>query len=545
MSSTESLFTRYGPNYRWLATAAAMLAAIAVVLSSTIVNVAVPAIMGQFGLDTTRVQWLSTGFLAAMTVTMLMTAWCERSFGQRNTMSFALMIFVVGSVLGGVAPDETVLIVSRVLQGAAAGVIQPLAMVVMFQVFPANQRGAAMGIFGVGVVLAPALGPWVGGLLMDSFNWRFLFYLGIPFGVGGILLSNLFLPDRNPDAPRTRLDWPALVWLSVSLLSLLQALSSGQRSGWTSTTVLAEFALSFGAAAGFLWRESTVKAPLLDLRLFANLPFASAATVSFVLGAGLYGSTYLLPVFVQQIQNLTPTQSGLLLMPAGFVLVVVFPIAGLLSDRLSPGPMIAAGLAVYAYASWLTSHVDASTSFWTLAGWTAVSRLGMGFIFPSLSSASLKVLPPAMLAQGSGAMNFTRQLGGALGTGLLGVILERRTAFHGEAFAATQTPDNVMTGAYLAEAMRAVQSLGVGALYEQPAAGWLLGQSIYYQASAAAFRDGFLITAIVFAAALVPTWLLHRAQKLVGPNAAPASAMVVESEIEAGPAMTPVGRAAA
>ena len=154
MPQTEALFARYGSMYRWLATAAAMVSAIAVVLSSTIVNVAVPAIMGQFGIDQTRVQWLATGFLAAMTVTMLLSAWCERTFGQRQTMTVALGVFLFGSVLGGLAPDDTVLIVSRVIQGAAAGVIQPLAMVVMFQVFPPDKRGAAMGIFGIGVVLA-------------------------------------------------------------------------------------------------------------------------------------------------------------------------------------------------------------------------------------------------------------------------------------------------------------------------------------------------------------------------------------------------------
>jgi EmrB/QacA subfamily drug resistance transporter len=543
MSSTESLFERYGSSYRWLATATAMVSAIAVVLSSTIVNVAIPAIMGQFGIDQTRAQWLSTGFLAAMTVTMLLTAWGERVFGQRGLMAGALGLFLYGSVLGGIAPDENVLIVSRVIQGLAAGVVQPLAMVVMFQVFPPEKRGAAMGIFGIGVVLAPALGPYVGGVLMDSFNWRFLFYLGIPFGIGGILLSLLFLPGPKPSLVKAKLDWPAMAWLSVFLLALLEALSSGQRSGWTSNTVLGLFALSALTGAGFLWREMRTPDPLLDLRVFKSLPFAAAAVISFVLGAGLYGSTYLLPLFVQQIQNLTPTQAGLLLMPAGFVLVVVFPVAGALSDRISAGVMIAFGMAVFAYASWLTAHVTVSTGFWTLAAWTAVSRIGLGAVFPSLSSASLQVLPPEALAQGSGAMNFTRQLGGAIGTNLLGVVLERRTAFHGDVLAATQTPDNPAMQAYLQEAAKAMHALGVPAIDQTAAAAWLLGQTVYYQASAAAYRDGFLITAVVFLLALIPTWVLHRAQKRTR-SAAPPTALEAEADIEAGPALGPVLEAA-
>lgn len=538
MRQTEALFEQYGPAYRWLATAAAMMSAIAVVLSSTIVNVAVPAIMGQFGIDQTRVQWLATGFLAAMTVTMLLTAWCDRAFGQRRTMMAALGVFLVGSILGGLAPDETLLIVSRVIQGAAAGVIQPLSMVVMFQVFPPNQRGAAMGIFGIGVVLAPALGPWVGGMLMDSFDWRFLFYLGLPFGAAGIALAHLFLPDRDPSTSRPRLDWPALALLAIGLLAMLEALSSGQRLGWSSTPILLLFAVVIASVAAFLLREKSVEHPLLDLKVFASAPFAAAAVISFVLGAGLYGSTYLLPVFVQQIQNLTPTQSGLLLMPAGFVLVLVFPVAGLLSDRFSPGLMIGAGLTVFAYASWLTAHVTADTAFWTLAGWTAISRIGMGLVFPSLSSAALKVLPPASLAQGSGAMNFTRQLGGALGTSLLGVTIERRTVFHGEALATTQSPDNPLTSLYLSEAVRSTQGLGVSPLEQQPAAAWLLGQTVYYQAAAWAYRDGFLITAAVFGAALLPTWVLHRAlRRARPPNTLPSTALEAEGEVEAGAAM--------
>ena len=541
MSSTDAFFVRFGPGYRWLATLTAMVAAVAVVLSSTIVNVAIPAIMGQFGIDSVQAQWLSTGFLAAMTVTMLMTAWCERAFGQRLTMIGALALFLFGSIVGGVAPDQTVLVVSRILQGLAAGIVQPLAMVVMFQVFPPQQRGAAMGIFGIGVVLAPALGPWVGGVLMDNFDWRFLFYLGIPFGVVGIVLANLFLPTRNPDLERQRLDWPAILYLSVFLLSVLQAISSGQRLGWDSNTVIGEIALALAAGGAFLWHEHRTPHPMLDLRLFSNGPFAAACVVSFVLGAGLFGSTYLLPIFVQQIQNLTPTQAGLLLMPAGFALVFVFPLAGKLSDVAPPGVLIGLGMAIFAYASWLLSHVNVDTAFWTLAWWTVISRVGLGFVFPSLSAGSLTVLPPRLLSQGSGAMNFTRQLGGALGTGILAVIVERRSAFHGDLIAATQTPDNVATTAYVQGAVRAMSELGVAPIDQAAASGWLLGQTVVYQAAAAAYRDGFLITAIVFAGALLPTFILHRAlQSNRKASAAPPTAMEAEGDIEAGFALEPV-----
>ena len=252
------------------------------------------------------------------------------------------------------------------------------------------------------------------------------------------------------------------------------------------------------------------------------------------MGAGLFGSTYLLPVFVQTIQGYTPTQAGLLLMPAGLVMGAAFPIAGRMSDKVSAGLMIGAGLVLFAVSSWLTAGVNVDTAFWTLAWWTIVGRLGLSLLFPAISSASLKVLPPHLLSQGSGAMNFTRQLGGAFGTNLLAVYLERRTAFHGDALAATITPDNAAATAYLRGAGATMQQLGVSSLDQTAAAGWLLGQTVYYRASAMAFQDGFRLTAFVFVIALVPTWVLARAQRKRRRDDRPA--IEDELRVEAGPA---------
>ena len=512
MSSIDNLFDRYGPAYRWLATGTVMIAAIAVVLSTTIVNVAIPGVMGTFGISQVEAQWISTGFLAAMTATMLLADWANRAFGQRLSMITALVLFAAGSVLGGLAPNETVLTIARVIQGAAAGIIQPLAMVLLFQVFPANQRGAAMGIFGIGVVLAPALGPWIGGILIDAFNWRYVFYLGLPFAALAIVLSNLFLPSRAESGPRPGFDWTGMILLCVFLGFLLNALTNAQREGWTSDPILAQFAIAALAASGFVLWEIRTEKPMLDMRLFAQLPFASACLVGFIMGAGLFGSTYLVPLFVQTIQGMTPTQAGLLLMPSGFVLVLVFPIAGRMSDRLPSGWLIGSGLAIFAYSSYLTADIDINTSFWVLAWLTVLSRVGLGLIFPSLTASSLKVLPAKLVAQGSGAINFIRQLGGAFGVNLLAVFLERRTVMHADAFAATQTSDNTATISLLNQVAGMVKAAGIPDFQQLPAAMSFLAQSIVIQANTAAFGDGFIVVAIVFAIALLPTWLLYRAE---------------------------------
>jgi MFS family permease len=200
-------------------------------------------------------------------------------------------------------------------------------------------------------------------------------------------------------------------------------------------------------------------------------------------------------------------------MPSGLVMVVVFPIAGRLSDKTPPGVLIGLGLLMFAWSSYLTSDADVHTGFWALALWTALGRIGMGFIFPSLSIGSLRVLPPALLAQGSGAVNFTRQLGGAFGVNLLAVILERRTTLHADSLAATQTPANALTTEFLTQVAGMVKAAGLPDYQQLPAASWFLGNVVYAQASTMAYRDCFLITAIIFAAALVPTWLLDHAAR--------------------------------
>ncbi len=532
MSSTEALFARYGPAYRGYATVTAMVAAIAVILSSTIINVAIPDIMGAFGIDQVKAQWLSTGFLAAMTSTMLLTDWADRAIGQRGSIVAALLLFLAGSIIGGLAPGEHVLIVARIIQGAAAGIVQPMAMIILFKVYPPDRRGAAMGIFGIGVVLAPALGPWIGGLLMDTFNWRYVFYLDVPVASLGIALAALFLPGRaQPDTSQPGFDWTGFLLLCVFLASLLSALSNGQRLGWASGNILGEFALAVAAVLAFAWWERRATAPMLDLALFTNLPFASAMLISFIMGAGLFGSVYLLPLFVQTVQGLTPTLSGLLLMPAGFVLVLVFPLAGRLSDRVSPGLLIATGLVLFAWSSWLTAQVDVNTGFWHLAGWTVITRIGLGFLFPALNAGSLRVLPDRLMAQGSGAINFTRQLGGAFGVNLLAVILARRTALHAQALTATQTPDNPTTVALLGHVADMIAAAGLPQPEQLPAALLYLGRSVYLQANTLAYRDGFLITAVVFAVALLPTWVLYRAPRTPAGTqlAAPPGQPAVES----------------
>ena len=506
MSSIEALQEKYGPSYKLIAIATSMVCVVSAMLSATIINIAIPDIMGAFGISQVKAQWLSTAFIAAMTSTMLLTDWIVSSVGTRGAMQWALGVFTIGSIIGGIATGENVLIFARILQGAGAGVVQPVAMLIIYHSFPPEERGKGMGIFGFGVVLAPAIGPWVGGLLMESFDWRIVFLMSIPFAGLGMLFASIFLPTRADKGKRRSFDYIGFILLVLALSLALTALSSGQRLGWSSWPMLRYYAISIIASVIFLWWENRIEKPIVELGIFKVAPYSAVSVVGFVLGGGIFGSTYLLPLFVQSVQGMTPVDAGLLLMPAGVALVIMFPLAGWLCDKISATILIVVGLLLFAIASFLSTNIDLNTGFWTLALWTLLGRIGLGLIFPAIAIAGLRALPDEQVAQGSGMANFTRQLGGGFGVAFLSVMLEQRTAHHVDALTATQTMDNSSSLAYILEYSAAMQ--GQFSSTEQLAGAMSsLGRTLYIQAYTSGFQDGFMIAGLLFLSALIPTFI--------------------------------------
>lgn len=503
-----AMFELYGPAYTWFAVATAMLGSFATVLTGTIINVAIPEVMGAFGIGQDQAQWLSTGFLAAGTVTMLLAAWCNAAFGMRTTYVASMLVFLLGSILGGIAPNPELLIASRVIQGAAAGILGPLSMVINYQIFPARHRGLAMGIFGIGVVLAPALGPALGGLVIDNFNWRYVFYIAIPFTMVSIPLAIMFMPEREHGTKVPKLDWLGVILSSIFLVSLLTGLSNGERDGWESANIVALMGCAVISLTAFIWWQNHVAEPLLNLHIFAHGRFLAASIVTFILGAGLYGSTYLLPLFLQTLQHISPTNSGLLMVPAGLAMAALFPVAGALSDRLQPRYVIIAGLLLFALSSWLMRLIDYDTPYGQLLFWAIIGRVGMALIFPSLNAASLASLPLSLLSQGSGAINFLRQLGGAFGVNLLSILLAQRTAEYSAAYTATQTSQPATL-----ELLQTIQDLifgeRLGFLMQFDRSFGFLSDTLHGRAMVMAYREGFLAIALIFIIALIPTLFMH------------------------------------
>jgi len=508
--NVDVLFDRYGSSYRWLATGTAMMGTISTVLSSTIINVAIPKIMGAYGIGQDKAQLFSTAFLATMTGAMLLNAWMVQRFGQRATFIFSLSLFLFGSVLGGISPNENVLVLARALQGGAAGLIQPLSMLIIFRVFPPDRRGQAMGVYGIGIVLAPALGPTVGGMLVDGLSWRYVFFVSIPFSVLAILLGNVFLPNREEDSETKALDTIGLALLAIFLYTLLMGLSDGSRLGWDNTLIVARLFIAAVSGCAFIFWELHTKEPLLDLSLFANPRFTAAAVITVIFGAGIFGSTYLVPMFVQTVQHFSATQSGLLLMPAGFVMAFAFPIAGRLSDHMPPHVPIAIGLACFGLSTLLFYKVDVNTAFWYLAVLIGFGRLGLSLIMPAVTTASLRALSPSQLGQGSGAISFMRQLGGAFGVNAIALKVQGASYSQGAEIAATQNPNNPVT----LELLQHVGDLYHWAGLPMDQAGVMarvfLGKMIAAQASTLAYREGFIIVGLLFLFALIPTWYLSK-----------------------------------
>src|SRR5437773_1177775 len=265
---------------RWVV-ATTMLGTVSTVLAATIVNVAFPALIREFDIGHDSLQWVSTGFLAATTTSMLATVWLIETFGQRRTFVATMALFFAASLLGAASWSSESLIVARVLQGAAAGVIQPLSMIALFEVFPLEERGRAMGLFGFGVVLAPAVGPAAGGLLMEAFGWRAIFLLAVPFCAAALPLGWRWLSDVRSTGPRQRFDWTGAALLSLALVAVLNFPVVGHRAGWVSAAALIDALLALALATGFVSWELRVAAPLFALRLFASPGFRAACLVAF------------------------------------------------------------------------------------------------------------------------------------------------------------------------------------------------------------------------------------------------------------------------
>ncbi len=423
----EQLQARYGERHKWLVLVTVMIGSMAAIMSSTIVNVAVPDLSRHFTLGQERAQWVSASFMLAMTLSMLTTPWLLLRFGLLRTYAGAMLLLLAGGVFGGISINYTMLIAMRVAEGLACGVVQPIPAIIILRSFPREEQGRAMGLFGFGVVLAPAIGPSIGGFLVEHFGWRSIFFIMVPFCLTVLAMANRYLPLGGSGGDGKPLDWRGLLLAGVAIICLLNALVEIRQHGVLALVLLA---LGLACLAGFIAYQLRAANPLMNMTLFRYPQFAMGALVAFIYGIGLFGSTYLLPVYMQIGLHYQPSQAGLVLLPAGAVLAVTIWLGGRLVDRYRPHVLVAVGVSLLALSFALMALVQADTSYAVLMLWTIVGRIGLGLVLPALSLGAMRGVDYNLIAQGSSTINFLRQLGGAIGVSLVGIVLEWRLALY-------------------------------------------------------------------------------------------------------------------
>ncbi|RYX95576.1 MAG: MFS transporter [Comamonadaceae bacterium] len=445
-SGLSVLRERYGERYRWLLLLSVMIGTMASIMSSTIVNVAIPDMSHHFTLGQERAQWVSSGFMVAMTVSMLTTPWLLARYGYRRTYSGCMWLLMAGGIVGGLANNYALVLLARVAEGLAAGVVQPIPAIIIMRAFQPHEQGRASGVFGMGVVLAPAIGPSIGGVLVDLFGWRSIFFMVVPFCIASLIMARKFVPVTSPgglaaNRQGAALDWRGLVLGAVGTLCLLNGLVE-LRNGPPAVAA----GLLLGALAAlvtFIWWQRHAarqgREPLMNLALFGYRQFAMGSIVAFIYGTALFGSTYLLPVYMQLGLGLSASYVGTILLPAGFVLAVTIATVGRLADRHPTYLLVSIGLVLLAASFALMITIGLTSAIWLLVAWAILGRIGLGFILPSLNLGSMRGLDKDLVPQGSSTINFVRMLGGAAGVSLCAIVLEWRLAAHGDSLTVATT----------------------------------------------------------------------------------------------------------
>ena len=447
-STLPELQAHYGERYRWLLLVSVMIGTMASIMSSTIVNVAIPDMSHYFALGQARAQWVTSGFMVAMTVSMLTTPWLLTRYGYRTTYVGCMMLLMVGGVVGGISSSFSLVLAARVAEGLAAGVVQPIPAIIIMRAFAPNEQGRASGLFGMGVVLAPALGPSIGGVLVDMFGWRSIFFMVVPLCLLSLWMAYRYVPVTAPGGVAANkrgaaLDWRGLLLGTVGTLCLLNGMVALHGEGYAQAFALLGAAVV--ALFVFVWWQRRFAAqggaPLMHLSLFGYRQFAMGSIVAFIYGTALFGSTYLLPVYMQLGLHLSASHVGTILLPAGLVLAITIAGVGRLADQQPTWLLVSVGLGLLAASFALMSSITLTSALWVLMIWATLGRIGLGFILPSLNLGSLRPLHESLLSQGSSAINFLRMLGGAIGVSLCGIVLEWRLAAHGDSLTlATTSP---------------------------------------------------------------------------------------------------------
>jgi len=508
MSAAAAAAPARPPVNKWLVTLSVTFGTLMGAIDISIVAVATPHLRGALGATVEEMTWVTTGFVIATVVVMPLTAFLGRLFGQKRVYLFSLALFVLGSALCGMARTLPMMVAFRALQGLGAGALQPTEQAILRQTFPPEEQGMAMALFGLAVVVGPAVGPTLGGYIVDNYSWPWIFFINLPVGVLALFMVTRFVHEpedirrANLEAARRQrgnLDWIGIAMMAVGLATLQYVLEEGSRNDWfesraiTVCTFVAAFVL-----AAFVIRELTARFPAVDLRLFKDRVFLSGTLIGAMMFAILMSITFLFPVFMQELLGFTATQSGQALMPRALAMMVGIPIVGRLYNKVQARILVLIGISLVALSTYLMAQYTLETSARTVITAIIIQGLGFSSLFVPLTAVALSTIPRYRLTDATGLNSLLRQIGGSLGLAVFATLLPRFVAVARNGLAAHLSAGRPELMSRMGMIQRGLVARGLDPATAPAAAGRVMGGLVARSASVLAFERMFMLAGIAF-----------------------------------------------
>lgn len=505
----------------WVIAVAVMAATFMEILDTSVANVALPHIAGNLSATTEEATWVLTSYLVSNAIVLPMTGWLGMYFGRRRLLAICITIFTTASVLCGIAPSLGFLIVARIIQGAGGGALIPVSQAVLLESFPPEKRGVAMATFGMGVVVAPILGPTLGGWITDNYSWRWIFYINLPVGIFAVMMVQAFVEDPPyiKHARIQRIDFIGFALLAVWLGTLQVILDKGQQEDWFAALWLRWTAvISVGCFFGFVWRELRTGHPIVDLRVLKNRNFGAGVLMITTLGAVLYGTTAALPIFLQTLMGYPALESGLALSPRGVGAFITTFIVGRLVGRVRNRVLITVGFLLLAGSSFWLGHINLQISVWNVIWPSVLNGVAISFIFTPLTTAAVAHLRQEQIGNATGIYNLMRNLGGSFGIALVSTMIVRRAQVHQALMVSHLTPLDRAYRQALAAATHALTPFSGPWLAHRQAEQLLYG-TLQSQASLWAFVENFRLFGVACLVCIPLVFLFKKARRARAPVA--------------------------
>ena len=499
----------------WIIALAVTLATFMEVLDTSIANVALPHIAGSLSAGTDESTWVLTSYLVSNAIVLPLSGWVSSIIGRKRFYMTCVAIFTVSSLLCGLAPNLGMLIFFRVLQGAGGGGLQPSEQAILADTFPPAKRGMAFAVYGIAVVMAPAIGPTLGGWITDNYTWRWIFFVNIPVGILSLLLTSRLIQDppylKRRGLSELKVDYVGLGFVALGLGALQVVLDKGQRDDWFESHFILILSLISAASLLFVifweWRQ---KDPVIDLHLFKERTFASANLMMFMLGFALLGSTLMLPLFMQTLLGYTAEQAGMALSPGGFTLMLLMPLVGFLLSRYDARWLMAFGLAVLSFSLFHMTSFDLGVDFRTVVFARMIQSAGLAFLFVPINTAAYAYLPREKNNAASGLMNLARNIGGSVGISFVTTMLDRRAQYHQHRLSSHLSSSNPQFQSMLQGMARTLEAKGFSPADAMHKAYALVQGTLFRQANMLAYIDNFWLLGAAILAMIPLVFLMKR-----------------------------------